>query len=204
VSAPGSTARAASRLAALLLGMLLAQAPAHASSVHDTPGYVPLADPDSAAERLGRRPNVLLVSMPFTGGAKSLEALGRAVCGALHGDTPDSLLRLCVSEAEFRDILWPEFPQSRPATGLHWDDAWPVLWGRLNGGSVSAVRERGSRVYTLLRVEQAGATQEYRNFKLHPGFVIVARDDEGHEQRFDWIRSVAERKGRFKIYSMRD
>ena len=197
-------ARLAALLVALALGMALAPGPAAATSVRDTPGYVPLADPDSAAERLGRRPNVLLVSMPFTGGAKSLEALGRAVCGALHGDTPDSLLRLCVSEEEFRDILWPEFPQSRPATGLGWEDAWPVLWGRLNGGSVSAVRERGSRVYTLLRVEQAGATTEYRNFKLHAGFVIVARDDEGHEQRFDWIRSVAERKGRFKIYSMRD
>ena len=204
MSATASTSRAAGPLAALLLGVLLTHAPAHATSVRNTPGYVPLADPDSAAERLGRRPNATFVSMPFTGGAKSLEALGRAVCGALHGDTPDSLLRLCVSEEEFRDILWPEFPQSRPATGLHWDDAWPVLWGRLNGGSVSAVRERGSRVYTLLRVEQTGATTEYRNFKLHPGFVIVARDDEGREQRFDWIRSVAERKGRFKIYSMRD
>jgi hypothetical protein len=199
---PGS--RPAALLVALALGMALAHGPAAASSVRDTPGYVPLADPDSAAERLGRRPNAPLVSMPFHDGAKSLEALGRAVCGALHGDTPDSLLRLCVSEQEFRVILWPEFPQSRPATGLRWDDAWPVLWGRLNGGSVSAVRESGSRVYALLRVEQTGPTTEYRNFKLHPGFVIVARDDEGHEQRFDWIRSVAERKGRFKIYSMRD
>ena len=198
---------AASLAAALLvLAGVAAFAPgaAAATSVRDTPGYVPLADPDSAAERLGRRPGAPIVSMPFTGGAKSLEALGRAVCGALHGDTPDSLLRLCVSEEEFRDILWPEFPQSRPATGLRWDDAWPVLWGRLNGGSVSAVREHGSRVYTLLRVEQAAATTAYRNFKLHPGIVIVARDEEGRERRFDWIRSVAERKGRFKIYSMRD
>ena len=189
-------------LVALAAGAI-APGPAAATSVRDSPGYVPLADPDSAAERLGRR-NAPVVSMPFKGGAKGLEALGRAVCGALHGDTPDSLLRLCVSEDEFRDILWPEFPQSRPATGLRWDDAWPVLWGRLNGGSVSAVREHGSRVYTLLRVEQAAPTVEYRNFKLHPGFVIVARDDEGQERRFDWIRSVAERKRRFKIYSMRD
>ena len=204
MSARGLISRVATALAALLLGAALANGPAAATSVRDTPGYVPLADPDSAAERLGRRPNAPPVSMPFTGGAKSLEALGRAVCGALHGDTPDSLLRLCVSEAEFRVILWPEFPQSRPATGLRWDDAWPVLRGRLNGGSISASREHGSRVWTLLRVEQTAATTEYRNFKLHPGFVIVARDDEGQERRFDWIRSVAERKGRFKIYSMRD
>jgi hypothetical protein len=203
VSARGYAACFAAALVALACAAL-APGSAAATSVRDTPGYVPLADPDSAAERLGRRPGAPAVSMPFKGGAKSLEALGRAICGALHGDTPDSLLRLCVSEDEFRDILWPEFPQSRPATGLRWDDAWPVLWGRLNGGSVSEVLEHGSRVYTLLRVEQTGATAEYRNFKLHPGLVIVARDDQGQERRFDWIRSVAERKGRFKVYSMRD
>ena len=53
-------------------------------SVHDSPGYVPLVDPDSAAERLGRRPVAPLVDMPFTGGARSVDALGRAVCGAYH------------------------------------------------------------------------------------------------------------------------
>ena len=46
------------------------------------------------------------------------EENGRAVCGALHGNSPDSLMRLIVNEEEFRIILWPEFPQSRPATGL--------------------------------------------------------------------------------------
>jgi hypothetical protein len=202
------------RVAAICaLAALLARAhPAVASvppperrpDVRHTPGYVPLVDPDSAAERLGRRPNAPLVSMPFRVGARSLDALGRAVCGALHGDTPDSLLRLCVDEREFRDILWPEFPQSRPATGLRWEDAWPVLWGRLNGGSVSATRELASHVYTLLRVERTATTRRFRNFRLHEGLVLVVKDEEGREQRFDWIRAVAERRGRFKIYSMRD
>jgi len=30
------------------------------------------------------------------------------------------------------------------------------------------------------------------------------KDDEGQVKRLSWIRSVAERKGRFKIYSMSD
>jgi hypothetical protein len=44
----------------------------------------------------------------------------------------------------------------------------------------------------------------YRNFKLHNGVTIVARDDTGREVRFTGIRSVAERRGRFKIHSMFD
>ena len=172
-------------------------------SVKDSPGYVAPSDPDSAAERLGRRADAPYVRMPFTGGAKSLKALGEAVLGAFHAESADSMLRLGVTADEFRDILWPEFPQSRPATGLHWDDAWPVLYGRLNGGSIASIREFGGHHYTLLRVETA-AVVPYKNFKLHNGITIVARDDEGREVRYTTLRSVAERRGRFKIYSMFD
>ena len=177
---------------------------AHLVSVKDSPGYVPPADPDSKAEKLGRRPDAPLVSMPFTGGARSLDALARAVCGAFHAESVDSMLALCVDSREFREILWPEFPQSRPATGLRWDDAWQILWGRLNGGSVASVRENGGHFYALVRVERTAATVQYKNFKLHNGITLVLKDDEGQLKRLSWIRSVAERKGRFKIYSMTD
>ena len=44
----------------------------------------------------------------------------------------------------------------------------------------------------------------YRNFTLHNKLVLVARDDEGRIQRWSWLRSIAERKGAFKIYSTED
>ena len=180
-----------------------APATKHPVSVRDMPGYIPVNDPDSLAEKLGRRANAPYVSMPFTGGERSLEALGRAVCGALHRESPDSMFKLCVNADEFRVILWPEFPHSRPATGLVWSDGWPVLQGRLNGGSIAFTRDFGGHVYKLLKIESA-ATMTYKNFKLHNGIVIVAKDDEGKTHRFPFIRSIAERKGRFKIYSMAD
>ena len=172
-------------------------------SVKDSPGYVPMHDPDSLAEVLGRRPTAPYISTPFRGGARTLEGLGRAICGALHTDAPDSMLKLCITPEEFRLILWPEFPQSRPATGLVWTDAWQVLNGRLTGGSVAFARDHGGHVYTLLKVESSDA-KVYKNFKLHNGIVLVAKDDEGKTHRFPFIRSIAERKGRFKIYSMAD
>ena len=82
--------------------------------------------------------------------------------------------------------------------------AWPVLLGRLNGGSTSSVQEWGGHFYTLLRIERTARTVQYRNFKLHDGITLVARNDEGHEVRYTGIRSIAERRGRFKIYSMSD
>ena len=172
-------------------------------SVRDSPGWVPANDPDSLDEVLGRRRNAKAVKMEFHGGPKSFDEMGRAVLGALHSGRPESLMALSLRSDEFRIILWPEFPQSRPATGLRWDDAWPVLWGHLNGGSIQAVREAEGHDYTLVDIHKA-RTREYRNFKLHEGITVTARDNEGALVTFSFIRAIAERKGRFRIYSMRD
>ena len=172
-------------------------------SIRDSPGYVPLHDPDSLDEALGRRRNAPAVQMEFHGGARSLEELGRSVCRALHTGVPDSMLARCVKSDEFRVILWPEFPQSRPATGLRWDDAWMILWARLNGGSVSSVREFEDHDWEFTKLEYAKRVP-YRNFRLYNGIRITAKSDEGQVETFTFVRSIAERKGRFKVYSMRD
>jgi hypothetical protein len=206
-------ARRLSRLAsiALLLAGLVAIAPPRAGvaaaagrpSVKDSPGYVPLADPESSAVRLGRRTNAPLVSKRFRGGAASLTELGRSVCWGLQHAQTDSLLNLCVTDGEFRDILWREFPQSRPATGVQWEDAWKVLYARQRAGVSHAKRDYGNHWYQLVSVK-ADSVSRFKNFTLHSGVTIVAKDDTGAMHEWKWLRAVAERKGRFKIYSTED
>jgi hypothetical protein len=178
--------------------------PVKHGSVTMEPGYTGIADPESASVRIGRRTNAPLVSKKFVGGSPSLDALGRKVVHALNTGNPDSLLSLCVHEDEFRDIMWREFPQSRPATGIEWGDAWMFLWARLHGGSVSAMNDYGNDRYTFLRWERYDTTAVYKNFKLYNGLVLVTRDSTGEEQKWHWLRSAVERKGSYKIYSMRD
>jgi hypothetical protein len=107
-----------------------------------------------------------------------------------------------VQEDEFRDILWPEFPQSRPATGIKWQDGWLFLYGRLHAGCAQAIRDHGGHVYQFVRFDRSDSTMHYKNFNLHNGLILVAKDDEGNIQEFRWMRSAVERKGRFKIFSM--
>lgn len=173
-------------------------------SVTQEPGYYPPVDPESSSVRIGRRLNAPYVKQDFHGGARSLEELGRRVCHALDYNLSDSLLVLCVHEDEFRDIMWREFPQSRPATGVKWQDGWMFLWARLHGGSVSAMKEFGGHQYEFVRFERYDSTAHYRNFKLHNGLLLIAKDEEGQLQRFTWLRSAVERRGSFKIYSMKD
>lgn len=173
-------------------------------STRNSPGWYPVVDPESAAVRLGRRTNAPLVSTPFRGGARSLDDLGRTVCRLLaHGDR-DSLRALCVTDGEFRDILWREFPQSRPATGLQWEDGWRVLGMRLLSGTNDALGEFGGHYWQFLRFERSDSIAVYRNFRLHNGLVLVVRNERGETERWGWLRSVAERRGRYKIYSVRD
>lgn len=173
-------------------------------SVMQEPGYYPPVDPESSSVRIGRRLNAPYVKKDFIGGARSLEELGRRVCHALDYNLSDSLLVLCVHEDEFRDIMWREFPQSRPATGVKWQDGWMFLWGRLHGGSVSAMKEYGGHRYQFVRFDRYDSTAHFRNFKLHNGLVLIAKGEDGQMQRFTWLRSAVERKGSFKIYSMKD
>ena len=172
-------------------------------SLRDSPGWYPLVDPESTSVLLGRRPNAPLVAKPFRGGARGLDELGREVCRHLQRRSADSLLALCVTEDEFRDILWLEFPQSRPVTGLTWEDGWLALGVRLLSGTRDATGDHGGRPYEFVRWERREAVR-YKNFALHNGLILVARNHEGQIERMHWLRSVAERKGRFKIYSTRD
>jgi hypothetical protein len=122
----------------------------------------------------------------------------------LHHEARDSMLALCVTADEFRDILWREFPESRPATGLTWQDAWGIVGMRLRTGTSGAVNDYGGHVLQFMRFEQADTTVRFKNFKLHRGLTLVVRNDEGSEERMTWLRSVAERKGAFKILGVED
>jgi hypothetical protein len=172
--------------------------------IRQSPGYVPLVDPESTSVLLGRRTNAPLVSKPFSGGGASLDDLGKRVC-RLFETTPklDSLMKLTVQEDEFRDILWREFPQSRPVTGLTWEDGWHVLYPRLLNGCNSALFQNGGRSLQFVRFE-VDSIAKYRNFKLYSGVRLVVKDEAGQEERQVWLRGIAERKGRFKIYSTED
>jgi len=185
-----------------------AGAPAPTRSVLEgRPGYVPLVDPESSAVLLGRRPGAPRVRKPFRGGARTLDELGRTIVRQLHHSERDSLFALCVDQQEFADILWREFPQSRPATGLQWQDAWTILYARLRSGCSQALGDHGGEPYEFLRFEplaRPDSVFRYRNFTLHNGLFMVVRNPAGEIERWNWLRSVAERQGRFKIYSTTD
>jgi hypothetical protein len=178
--------------------------PSLAPRLEDSPGWYPPADPESASVRIGRRLGAPRVAMRFMGGARSVEELARLVLRAIHRSDADSLRALCVTREELEGILWREFPQSRPATGLTVDDAWGSLERRFAAGINGVLHEHGGRPLRLARIERHDTVAVYENFRLHNGLRLVVINEAGREETLPFVRAVAERKGRFKIQSTTD
>jgi hypothetical protein len=175
----------------------------HVGSVKDSPGYTPPLDPEASSDSIGRRIHAPRVSRRFTGGARSLDDFGRTLTRVIQHERRDSLERLCVGSEEFRDILWPEFPQSRPATGIGWGDAWFFLYTRNHKGCGLAVEDWGGQTYHFIGVT-CDSTMQYRNFKMYSKLRILVGNDNADTLKWDWVKAVVERRQRFKILSLKD
>jgi hypothetical protein len=207
----GSAILAGAGLAALFVAALPAEggvakkAPQRVYStwLEGRPGYFPPSDPESMSVVTGVRQSKL-VDLPFTGGRASLAGVARAVVQGLAAGRADSLGKLCITRREFEEILWLDFPSSRPVTGLTADDAWGPLAVRLTSGIAGALSEFGNAELEYVGVEETLGVKEFRNFRLHRGIVITVRDEAGETRALRFVRTIAERKGRFKIYSTDD
>jgi hypothetical protein len=110
---------------------------------------------------------------------------------------------MAVTEHDFESILWPEFPQSRPAAGVPVNEAWDFVHRQHIASFNRTTGELHGRGLRVARVTVEKVTN-YTNFKLHDGVQVTLVDAAGNAIPFDMIETVAECRGRFKLYSTRD
>jgi hypothetical protein len=168
------------------------------------PDYHPGAnDPELESTRTGRR-TVPRHDRGFdNGGAASLQDLVTAIVSGIDRGDGEALDRTAVTFHDFDGILWPEMPQSRPAANVPVGEAWDFLRRR----HLSAFnRTSGDLAGTGLVLQgiEVGKVVEYTNFRLHDDIRVTVLDANGDALFFPMIRTVAECRGRFKLYSTRD
>ena len=88
---------------------------------------------------------------------------------ALADEDAEYLAGLALSELEFRTVVWPELPSSRPERGLPFE----YVWGDLNQKSTNALRRlvarHGGRRYTLAGGSLPGRDDAVRDVPRAPG-----------------------------------
>jgi hypothetical protein len=132
----------------------------------------------------------------------SIEALARSVLAAVERQDVARLHELAVSEQEFRDVVWPELPASRPERNLTADYVWNDLRRKSDTGLQQGLRTHGGRAMELVAAHTAGETSQYRSFLVRRDTVLMVRDAAGGPvQTLRLFGSVLEARGGFKVFS---
>ena len=131
----------------------------------------------------------------------SPEKVAEAVLDALAANDVESLEALALSEMEFRTVVWPELPSSRPERGLPFDYAWGDLHQKSNNALRRLIAGEAGRRYHLLAVEFDGESTAYDTYTVHRESRLVVRGADRAEAQLRLFGSVLERNGEFKLFS---
>ena len=133
---------------------------------------------------------------------ESPEAVAGAVLRAFDAGDRGALEALSLTEHEFRKLVWPKLPASRPGRNIPWDYVWKDLHGKSAMQMQARLNEwQREDGVAVVRVEFAGDTTEYETYRVRRKSVVVLRTSAGQEMRQRWFGSVIEQDGRYKIFS---
>ena len=138
---------------------------------------------------------------PLSRTFESPERLAEAVLAALAADDGQALAALPLSETEFRTVVWPELPSSRPERGLPFE----YVWGDLHQKSGNALRRLVARAagdaYDFVAIGFDGESTPYETFTVHRDSRVTVRGADGAEREMRLFGSVLQRGDEYKLFS---
>ena len=138
---------------------------------------------------------------PLANTFESPEALARGVLDALAKSDRARLNTLALSEAEFRDHVWPELPVSQPERNVPFEYAWGQMKQRSDGSLSGTIERYGGRPLRFVQTRFTGESTQYRTFTVMRESEIVAADETGRELILRLYGSAMVKDGRYKLYS---
>lgn len=138
---------------------------------------------------------------PLSDTFPSPEAAAGAVLDSLARSDRERLLDLALDQHEFRRIIWPELPSSRPEVGLPWDYAWNQLSLHSRAGLAMTFAAHEGRRYRLEAVRFRGETTRHASYVVHRDSELIVEDAAGARRTLRLFGSMIEQGGRWKIFS---
>jgi hypothetical protein len=132
---------------------------------------------------------------------ESPEILARELLGAIERKDRARLEELALTEDEFKTIVWPRLPSSRPEAGLPVDYAWQDLHSKSVGYLITTLHEFGGQRLELIGLEFRGETTDYVRFQVRRRSTLDVRDESGNTRRVRLFGSMIEQDGRVKVFS---
>ena len=181
-------------LAAAAFGLLLAASCGGAPSDEaraDTDLRPAVAPPDSPAAS----------AMPLPGSAKTPEATARLALERIASGDREGLLALALTETEFREVVYPELPASRPERNTSADYLWRGLRQKSRNALAFTFDRHAGAPLELLAVDFLGETTDYGTYRVHRKTALTVRAPDGKKSVVRVFGSMIERGGEYKIFS---
>ncbi len=138
---------------------------------------------------------------PLANTHTSPEALAAAVLDALADRDRDRLAALALDGREFRDVVWPELPSSRPERGVPVSYAWADLRQKSSNALRRLVARWGGRRFELIEVAYDGETTDYGPYRVHRETRLRLLDETGREVEMHFYGSTLVRGYEHKVFS---
>ena len=138
---------------------------------------------------------------PLADAHPSSEALAAAVLDALADGDAGRLDALALNGQEFRDIVWPELPSSRPERGVPVSYAWADLRQKSSNALGRLVARWGGRRFELLGVTYDGETTDYGPYLVRRETRLRLLDEAGREVEMHLYGSTLVRGDEHKVFS---
>lgn len=129
------------------------------------------------------------------------ETLVHDVVDALGRGDRERLVKLAVSDSEFRELIWPRLPASRPAVGMPVEYLWADTSAKSRGHLSQTLARYGGRAWRVDALIPGRAPVDYGTFRVHSGASVRLRGDDGTLVTTQVFGSLIEQGHAWKVFS---
>lgn len=138
---------------------------------------------------------------PLAGSEATPEAVARQALEEIAAGDREALLAIALDEAEFREVVYPALPASRPERNTSADFVWRGLNQKSRNSLAFTLDRYTGRPLELVAVDFLGETTDYGSYRVHRKTALTVRTPEGGQRVVRLFGSMIERAGRYKIFS---
>lgn len=135
----------------------------------------------------------------------TLDALAAAVVGAIQDSSFEKLQALCLTEQEYRNVVWANLDSSetsQPAMTV--ERAWSWVVRDTEKAGKRYVSEYGNRELQLTNVGPVKNVKTYPAMAVHRGLRIAVSVDGTEPEEWRLLNVILEYKGWFKVITLND
>lgn len=138
---------------------------------------------------------------PLPGSSATPEAAARLALERIAAGDRAGLLASALTETEFREVVYPELPASRPERNTSADYLWRGLHQKSANALAFTLDRHAGALLELLAVDFLGETTDYGSYRVHRKTALTVRNPEGKKTVVRVFGSMIERAGEYKIFS---